>query len=432
MNQFFLSINHIILTLQNLLFPNTNITLPNIHPTENLQPIVPIELPAENKIELSANKKFIQKIKESEQNNLAYLYEQYKQQERIKQHQDKHLPMPKMVKGIYMTSDSFVKKSSREALVKLIEETELNAVVIDIRDRYGKMIFAPNHKKIADTPLSSLAKERTEIQKILADLQAKNIYTIVRIVTLQDTYSAQKFPELALKKNNGNIWYNHLGLAWLDMTNPDAWEIPLAYAIEATDLGFDEIQFDYIRFPTDGYLKNIVYKNPPLPGQKWKTMTKVFEFLSQNMSEKNIPISADIFGFAYHKTYKDHDLNIGQRVIDATKYFDALSGMVYASHYSDGYMGFENPAEFPGPIVAQAMESGNWLRDQVENSKSTDRPWLQDFSLGAKYGPTRVRAQIDAVENNGGSGWLLWNARNVYTRGALKNAPKPVITSTEK
>ena len=402
----------------------SNLFTPNINNFEQNEPEVIFLSTQKTQAEQISQKKIKEQQKQQELEKLAKYYEAQKLLKDKQDHEKKHLPMPKMVKGIYMTSDSFVRKESRNRLIKLIEETELNTVVIDIRDRHGKMIFKPLEQKIADTPLSSIAKERTEIIKFLEELQSKNIYTIVRIVTLQDTYSAEKFPNLALKKKNGNIWYNHLGLAWLDMTNPNAWEIPLAYANEAIDLGFDEIQFDYIRFPTDGYLSTIAYKNPPLAGEKWKTMTQVFKFLSENITLKNIPISADIFGFAYHKSHKNNDLNIGQRVVDATKYFDALSGMVYASHYSDGYMEFANPAEFPGPIVTQAMESGKWLRAQTQKSKSTDRPWLQDFSLGASYGPKRVRAQIDAVEKNGGSGWLLWNARNVYTRGALKSSNK--------
>ncbi|MEK7071972.1 MAG: putative glycoside hydrolase, partial [Patescibacteria group bacterium] len=139
-------------------------------------------------------------------------------------------------------------------------------------------------------------------------------------------------------------------------------------------------------------------------------------------SDLPIPISIDPFGLTYQRRNDpDYDLNIGQRLADAAPYFNFISPMVYPSHYPSGFLSFINPADHPYEVVSKALMEGNLILETVTTSIASTRPWLQDFDLGADYNASMIRAQIKAADENQASGWLLWNARNVYTAGALKN-----------
>lgn len=173
------------------------------------------------------------------------------------------LETPEQVKGIYMTGYVFANNKLRNNLIKLVEETELNSIVIDLKDPAGKLMFEPKDELLKPWPLSKTALTYDDYYKILKELQAKNIYTIARITTFQDSTAAENFRSLALKNYGGGLWRDYRGVAWLDMTNNKSWDLVIAQAKEAIEISFDEIQFDYIRFPSDGNIKNIVYSNFP-------------------------------------------------------------------------------------------------------------------------------------------------------------------------
>lgn len=332
----------------------------------------------------------------------------------------KPLETPKIVKGIYLTGYSFVNKKTREGLVQLANETEINAFVIDIKDASGRLMFTPESELLKKLPVSNMSFDNEQHKEILADLQQQGIYTIARITTFQDSIAAKTFPDLALKNTSGGVWTNWQGISWLDMTNPGAWEISVEEAKEAVLLGFDEIQFDYIRFPSDGNIRQIKYFDLPTGKKKYEALTDFYKFARENLDDTEIPLSVDLFGLTYeHRENPEYDMNIGQRLIDAGQYFDYISPMVYPSHYPDGYMGFANPALHPYAVVDRAMKMGNQILSAT-STIATSRPWLQDFDIGADYTAPLVRAQIDASEENGVTGWLLWNPYNRYTAGALK------------
>jgi len=192
-------------------------------------------------------------------------------------------------------------------------------------------------------------------------------------------------------------------------------------ALEAAKIGFDEIQFDYIRFPTDGNLKLIAYANLA-DRKKYEVLTEFFQFLASKKAKIGLPISVDLFGVTYDWYNNiERDLAIGQRVIDAVKYFDYLSPMIYPSHYASGYAGYKNPAKFPYQVVNKALRGGHRMIQKYTDEKITkSRPWLQAFNIGAVYDYNKIRAEIQAVDDNNASGWLLWNARNVYGAGLKK------------
>ncbi len=327
------------------------------------------------------------------------------------------LPTPSKVKGIYLTGYSLSDKKKRTALFKLIKDTELNTVVIDFQDPDGNLMFPVRNRILQKIPLSEIALTREKFREILRDLQKNKIYTIARITTFQDEGAVRAFPELTLQSKWGGIWKNYKNLGWLDMTNAKAWEIPFKKAIEAAQIGFDEVQFDYIRFPTDGNLKWISYANLN-NRKKYEVLSDFFKFLKDNQKDIGVPISADLFGITYEwysSANFSRDLAIGQRLIDAVKYFDYLSPMIYPSHYASGYAGYKNPANFPYQVVNKALRNGHkMIKTHTKQSVSKSRPWLQAFNLGAVYDYHKIRAEIKAVNDNQASGWLLWNARNVY------------------
>lgn len=332
----------------------------------------------------------------------------------------KPLPTPEIVKGVYLTGYSFVNSKTLNSLIELTEETEINSFVIDIKDSYGKLMFTPDSEKLQDTPISKMAMSNEEHLKLLTELQDKKIYTIARVTTFQDPTAAKTFPDLALKNTWDTTWENWQGLTWLDMTNVGAWEIPVLHAKEAIELGYDEIQFDYIRFPSDGNTRQIKYSNFPEDKRKYEVLKEFYKYAHENLDKYNIPLSIDLFGLTYELRQDEHyDLNIGQRVVDAAPYFDYISPMVYPSHYPTGYLGLENPAAHPYSIVSQAMLAGKTILEKASSTNIQSRPWLQDFDIGANYTADLIRAQIKATEESGASGWLLWNPLNRYTVGGL-------------
>ncbi len=257
-----------------------------------------------------------------------------------------HLETPEPLKAIYMSSWVAGTPSIREGLVKLIEDTELNAVVIDIKDYTGKISF-----EVSDTELQKIGsaeKRVSDMKEFIAELHKKNIYVIGRIAVFQDPYMVKHRPDLAVKrKSDGAVWKDHKGISWLDASSREVWDYVILIGKESYSVGFDELNFDYIRFPSDGNMKDISY---PLSESKQKAevIKNFFEYLSLNLRPLGAKISADLFGMT--ATNKD-DLNIGQVLENALPYFDYIAPMVYPSHYPPGFNGYGDPNKYPYEVV---------------------------------------------------------------------------------
>ncbi len=316
------------------------------------------------------------------------------------------------VKGLYPTAYSAGSDKKITEIIQLINRTELNAVVIDTKDSTGTILYDSQLKLVNELKLE---KNRLgDIKKLVADLHKNQIYVIARQAVFQDPALAEAKPEWAIKNKAGGLWRDRKGLAWVDMTNQKVWRYNLAIAREAIDLGFDEVNFDYIRFPSDGNLKDLVYTNGNRP--RYEIMRGFYHFLSQGLADKPAWISADLFGLVMEQN-GNNDLGIGQRLIDSVEAFDYICPMMYPSHYYQGHLGFTNPADHPKEIIDHGMRLG---LPYFQNSRAQLRPWLQAFDLGAIYNADKIRAQIDAVESYPHAGWLLWNANNKYTDAGLK------------
>ncbi|MEK7461465.1 MAG: putative glycoside hydrolase [Patescibacteria group bacterium] len=352
---------------------------------------------------------------------------------------------PEPLRAIYMTACVASTPSWRENLKKLIEITELNAVVIDIKDYTGVVSFPFLYQDIEEQTNVSIQKGCVvpDMYEFVQQLHEAGIYVIGRISVFQDPFYTKLFPELAVKnKNDGKIWTDYKGLSFIDVGARSYWDYIVVLSEKTYELGFDEINYDYVRYPSDGNMQSASYIRATstsavgLLQTKAETLKFFFEYLHDNLKHPStgsgqVPVlSVDLFGMT---TTVEHDMNIGQVLEFALPYFDYVSPMVYPSHYPSTWNGFANPAEHPYEVVKIAMTKGlererawnisNGFFSIDPNGTTTPvsklRPWLQDFNLGATYGPDKVRAQIQATYDVGLTSWMLWSADNRYTKDAL-------------
>jgi hypothetical protein len=326
-----------------------------------------------------------------------------------------HIKTPESVKAIYMSGWVAGSKDFRNSLVKIVDETELNSVVIDVKDSTGRLSFHTNNPEIEK--IGSPENRIRDIRGLTTLLHSKNIYIIGRVSVFQDPYLTKLKPEWAIKRlSDGGVWKDRKGLSFLDPTNKNVHDYILSIAKTAYEEGFDEINFDYIRYPSDGNMKDINY-NLKTGQTRADNMEAFFKYLSTEIKKvDNIHISGDVFGLT---TEAKDDMGIGQVWEKAIPYFDYLCPMVYPSHYPAGHAGYKNPSLYPYEVINRALIGAVNKTKAVNQDISKIRPWLQDFDLGATYTKDLVRAQMKATYNNGLDSWMLWDPSNKYTPSAL-------------
>jgi hypothetical protein len=326
-----------------------------------------------------------------------------------------HISTPDSVRAIYMTSWVAATPSLRANLLQIIDETEINAVVIDIKDYTGKISFA-----VRDPELQKIGSAENRIKDIdafIESLHDRGVYVIGRLSAFQDAYMTEHRPDLAVKReSDGKVWRDRKGISWIDASAPDMWEYLVRIAEESHARGFDEINFDYIRFPSDGNMQDIAY--PFTKTNKPQALENFFAYVAKEFEDSDIVLSADLFGMVTSNT---DDLGIGQVLERALPYFDYIAPMVYPSHYPTGWHGFKNPAAHPYEVIKISMSDGIKRAEAMGVSPLKLRPWIQDFNLGADYTAEMVRAQIKATYDIGLTSWMIWDPANTYTRAALLN-----------
>ncbi len=317
---------------------------------------------------------------------------------------------PTYVRGIHLTAWIAGSPKLRAPITKMLTETELNTVVVDIKEYEGE-VYIPGVKQADEA--GTFVKAVPDMEKYIADLKSKGIYTIARIVVFKDALLPKKHPELGVKTPEGKLWKDHRGLTWLDPTNKAVWDYNIAIAERAIELGFEEIQFDYIRFPSDGNIKTCRYSVAHSTTAANNALVGFLKMAHERLKPRGANISIDVFGLT---TTVNNDMGIGQRIVELAAWVDFVSPMVYPSHYNPGEYGIPNPDAAPYRTVYLGIE-GAVHRLGAEKV----RPYLQDFSLHKHYGAKEVRDQIQATYDNNVGEWLLWNPRCVYTRGGLKS-----------
>ncbi|MEX0918554.1 MAG: putative glycoside hydrolase [Candidatus Paceibacterota bacterium] len=351
-----------------------------------------------------------------------------------------HLPTPEAVKAVYMTSCAVGTPSFREHLIDLIAGTELNSIIIDIKDYTGTMSYPPNDPELLHLWQSAKCGA-PDMADFITTLHQQGVYVIGRITVFQDPHLTARRPDLAVKTaSTGAIWRDNKGLSFTDPGARDVWDYHIALAKDAYDLGFDELNFDYIRFPSDGPMKDIAFPhsgNRPKP----EVLEDFFSYLHQELVDTGMVTSADLFGMT---TTNVDDLNIGQVLERALPYFDYIAPMVYPSHYPKNFNNWPDPNKVPYDIIKFSMDaavrrtiaattivpakshtlisgtSTPAVYSKEVFSANKIRPWLQDFDYPVPYTPDMVRAQIKATYDAGLNSWMLWDPRNRYTRSALE------------
>lgn len=319
------------------------------------------------------------------------------------------------VKGIYVTAPNVANQTTFHQLLQLVKETELNGMVIDIKDDLGRLTYS------SQTPLLIEIQEKQkavipDLKETLQTLQEEDIYSIARIVVFKDPLLAQKKPEWAIQQKNGKPWKDPKGLLWVDPYRQEVWDYTIQVAKEVAQLGFDEIQFDYVRFPDHPKRLNREAIFPT--AQERSKADAIAQFLNYAKKELEgfpVVLSADVFGLT--TTARD-DMGIGQEWNKMIAHLDVISPMMYPSHYAKGSYGIRSPDDNPH----QTIEEG--LKDALEKNKEAAsslnqvariRPWYQDFSFRKKYNREDVLAQIEAGRELGVEEFLLWNQGNRYS-----------------
>lgn len=349
-----------------------------------------------------------------------------------------HLATPPAVKAIYMTACVATMPSFREKLVHIADTTEVNSIIIDVKDFSGTIAFSATDPLLKDNVGNGCRSK--DLREFIAELHEKGIYTIARITVFQDPYYTRTHSDLAVhKKSDGSVWKDHKGLSFVDVSAKPYWDYVVALGKESYALGFDELNFDYVRFPSDGDMKNIDFSwGKGL--SKAEALEHFFSYLHDALKDTGAKTSADLFGMT---TTNTDDLNIGQVLERAMPYFDFVAPMVYPSHYPPDFNGWKNPNNHPSELIKFVMTKGADRAEATTTpvahfggerigtstpaiytkeaySRNKLRPWLQDFDYGGDYGPTEVRGQIQATYDSGLNSWFLWDPKNLYTKEALK------------
>ena len=301
-----------------------------------------------------------------------------------------HLPTPDEVRGVHVT---MALASLPGKLQQYLALPGLNALELDVKDESGHV-----------------ASAYYRAQRAARLAHAKGVYLIGRVVTFEDPVLSERRPELAIRTSDGSLWHNNAGIGWTNPYDRRVWKYNVDLGVAAAQAGFDEIQFDYVRFPSDGDLSLVRYPGPHPQPMAW-TIPAFVQYATKRLHPLGVKVSVDVFGLS-----ATHDLGIGQLPRRLARYVDAVYPMVYPSHYNPGEFNLPDPNAAPAETVTHSL-----LDFEVALEGRTTRltPWLQDFSLGRTYTLDDVREQVAAARARHTRGFLLWNAEGVYDSAAL-------------
>ncbi|HET7790502.1 MAG TPA: putative glycoside hydrolase [Gemmatimonadales bacterium] len=330
---------------------------------------------------------------------------------------------PRAIRALYVNAWAF---SSRRLwqLVSLADSTEINALVVDVKDDTGCLLYP----SAVATAREIGADDCVHLHSIAArmdTLRAHGIYPIARIVVAKDPLLARGKTEWSIRDRRGGLWRDRQGTAWVDAYNDSVWVYAAQLAREAVGMGFREVQFDYVRFPDEppSRLAEAVYPARRDGERPHDSIRRHVELLKQQVGVLGVPVTTDIFGLTASAT---GDLGIGQVWEDFVAVADVVLPMVYPSHYRHGAFGFARPNSEPYLIVHRALSEAV-ARTRGLAGAAQIRPYLQAFTLGRpRYSPFEIREQIRAAEELGCTSWVLWNPRSVYPRDALRPYPSEV------
>lgn len=329
-------------------------------------------------------------------------------------------PAPVKVKGIYV-SGPVAGIDRMDEIIALVDETELNAIVIDIKNDEGRITYKMESKKVIE--IEAGIQYIQDMEALVQKCKEKDIYLIARIVAFKDPYLAEKCPELAVKKKTGEIFKDKSGLAWVNPYKKEVWDYLIEVSKEAAKLGFDEIQYDYIRFSTDLKSDELDFGPEAENKSKIEIISEFTRYACESLADMNVYISADVYG-----TIIDNKVDqkiVGQDYVEMASYLDYICPMVYPSHYGNGVFGIDVPDAEPYKTVNAAMNAATReLSILPEDDRAINRVWIQSFTATwvnghITYGAEQIREQIRGAFDAGYDEWILWNASVKYQRDSL-------------
>ncbi len=327
------------------------------------------------------------------------------------------------IKAVYLTGAHLADENSIQSIIDLAQTTEVNAVVIDMKE--GTVYYDTGVQFFIDANAVMPAFDPGPLVQRFKDA---GLYTIARIVVFNDPVVAENRPDLAVQTTSGEVWRGSNGNAWVNPYQQELWQPNIDLGIEAAAMGFDEVQFDYVRFPSDGDLSNAEFgkEHTYQEDERVSTIVSFLSMARDQLTAHGVKTGADVFAIV---ALSSDDQGIGQRFADFTKVVDYISPMAYPSHFTAGPLGMSQaPNEAPYETLQVTMSSA---ASKVPGMVLKIRPWLQDFTMGdPPYGPEQVGDEIRATMEGGASGWMLWNPNSEFTAGAL--APKDSASAASR
>ena len=316
----------------------------------------------------------------------------------------------RQVRGIHLTSWGAGSTKLRREMIKKISGSVINTVVIAIKETDGK-VYIPGVDKAHK--FGTYQAAIGDPAGMLKDFKAAGMYTVARIVVFKDKVVPRTRPDLAVRNPDGSLWRSRNGATWVDPYHREVWDYNLDLAELCAKLGFDEIQFDYIRYPSEGNTSMCRYSKTHNRTAAARNLKDFLDYSRRRLAPYKVKISADVFGLT--TSVKD-DMGIGQDIKILAEGADYVYPMMYPSHYNPGEYNLKSPNASPFKVINRGLKDA---MGKLGTSYARLRPYLQDFSLGHTYGPSEVRAQIMATRLNHLESWVLWNAGNRYTWAAL-------------
>jgi hypothetical protein len=322
--------------------------------------------------------------------------------------------IPFTPKALYLSFYGIGDRGLRESAIKLIDGTELNTLVIDVKGDKGMIPYKSSVPLAAEVGAQRITTVR-EMAPLMKSLKEKGIYTVARIVVFKDNPLALSKPHWAVKTQSGEMWVDRENLAWVEPFRKEVWNYNINIAIEAAQYGFDEIQFDYVRFPDASAPQ---YSMPNTEENRVQAISGFLMEARRRLTPYNVFVSGDIFGYV---CWNLNDTKIGQRLEDLATHLDYLCPMLYPSGFQYGIPGYRNPVANPYEIIYLSLKRA---RERTNLPSHRFRPWLQafrDYAFDGRYfNDKEIMGQIKAAEGFGSHGWMLWNPRNSYSSAGLK------------
>jgi hypothetical protein len=316
-------------------------------------------------------------------------------------------PLPVEIRGVHVTLGLASLPDKLEEYLAL-EQEGLTALQLDVKDENGQVGFVPRSVPLAARIGAAHPFYSPRLAARLA--HERGVYLIGRVVVFEDPVLARARPELAVRRAGGAVWRDAGGFAWTNPYDRRVWEYNIGIAAAAARSGFDEIMFDYLRFPSDGDVRSAVYANPSGLAKR-DAIPAFLRYAERRLEPLGVRVSAAVFGLSAVR-----DLGIGQLPRRMAPHLDVLYAMTYPSLFGAGELGLDDPSATPGQTVTRALAR---FRRALRGHETLLVPWVQDFSFSRRYGFEQVRAQIEAARLSGAKGYLLWNPEGIYTDGTL-------------